>query len=318
MPPPTITSLPTAATYINIIRDMVPDAVYSADGTASPQSDGDLFRAQSIVRFLNDAVYVTAQRIGWQVRDWYAFQMATYQQNYPVDARWINVEEAFANQWQLTRINEGYTIFQTVPSQKPLWWNVHSRTNQINVGFYPVPNLTDPTTTLTATITSGTTTNALVTATASFYSYGFVQIDSEILQYGTLNSGAVGTLIRGACGTTAAQHVTGASVYHLGLWVKGPRLPIQITTSTDIVELPIAYQYALSLYTCARLARSQNDDQQAKSYMDEYNSEMQRILNDPLTKQHQGARILGYGEAPLGALAWGRVIVPMLVIWLCL
>lgn len=312
MPAPTITSLPTAAAYINRIRDLIPDAVYSADGTASPQSDGDLFRAQTIIRWLNDGVYETAQRIGWQTEDWFAFQMATYQDAYLIDPRWVDVKEAFANQWQLTFLNQGYTIYPTMPVQKPLWWGKAYRGNQYAINFYPVPNLTDPTTTLVATIQSDTTTQMSVTADTGFYTYGYIQIDTEIIRYGTLNSNAPATLQRGVCGTTAAQHVTGASVYHLGLWIKGPRLPSAITTTTSVIELPMAYQYPVDLYVLAMAARAQNDEQQSMSIMREYDQTMQRIISDPRWRKNQGNRVLGYGEAPLGGLAWGRVILPAL------
>ena len=304
----------TAGTLVTIIRDTIPDGVYDSSGTAQPTADGDLFRAQTLYRFLNDGVKSTAEKLGWTIVDWYAMAQTANQPFYSVDSKWTEVMEAFANQWQLQFLNEGTTIFPTLPVQKPLWWGKHKVTDHLELNLYPTPSTTDPSTKTTVAMSASGTTPIYLASTDNFATYGFALIESEIVQYYDLQStaiGATGTITRGACGTTAAAHSGGAPVTYLGFWVKGPRMPLEIATATDTVELPNAFHFALQLYVLARCARAQNDDQVASNYMQEYNAEMQRLRNDPSWRAgRQGMQVIPYGTSTLGPLAWGRVVLP--------
>ena len=71
--------------------------------------------------------------------------------------------------------------------------------------------------TLVGTINSSTT-NIVLSSTASLPSAGFIRIDSEDIYYGWINSNnSLGGVFRGQNGTTAASHTTGAIIYNPNL-----------------------------------------------------------------------------------------------------
>ena len=71
--------------------------------------------------------------------------------------------------------------------------------------------------TLVGTINSSTT-NIVLSSTASLPSAGFIRIDSEDIYYGWINSNnSLGGVFRGQNGTTAASHSNGAIIYNPNL-----------------------------------------------------------------------------------------------------
>src|SRR5437899_2053674 len=302
----------TAADIINQVRDLIPDGVYDASGVALPGPDGDLFRTQTLLRFIDDMVATIAQRSGWSVHDWYAMARVNGKPYYAVDEKWIDVHEAFSNMWPLDRIAEGSIISPTHPSQRPLWYGIHNRGSNLEVTFFTRPNVSDPATTLNGAINATVTTITLTSVTDFYNPFGFAQIENEIIQYERMDTVAnqLLTVSRGRCGTTAASHANSVAVTHLGLWVKGPRLPLAVTAITSAIELPLAMQFMLEMGVLSRCRRSENDDQSAQSCLQEFDGEMKRILEDPRWRQIELAQSLPYGASASGPLAWGRLIVP--------
>lgn len=309
----------TAETYINSIRDQIPDRVVDSSGTELPQGDGGLFTAITLVRWIDRAVKVTAQKLGFVVEDWYAVAATANQPFYPLDGKWVNVHQAFANQWQLAWLDESRTFFPSVPVGRSIYYGAHKTTDHLQLNFYPIPDVTDPTATANGALSSSAVT-VNISSTANFLSYGYAAVDyglstEEIIQYQrTASPNALGVVTRGVCGTTAQAHSTGATVKHLGLWIKGSRLPLDVTTYNSIIELPPAVQYAIELWVLSRCRRAENDDQSAQSLMQEYTQEVLRLKADPTWQgKAQGRQIPGYGTAIQGPLAWGRVILPVLI-----
>jgi hypothetical protein len=302
----------TAADVINQVRDLIPDPVYDAAGVALPGTDGDLFRTQTLLRFIDDIVKSTAQRTGWSVHDWFAMARVNGKPYYAIDEKWIDVHEAFSNMWPLDRISEGGTISPTHPSARPLWYGIHNRGAQLEAMFFPRPNVSDPATTLDGAINATVTTITLASVTDFYNPFGFAQIENEIIQYERMDTVAkqLLTVSRGRCGTTAASHANAVAVTHLGLWVKGPRLPLDVTATTSTIELPLAMQFMVEMGVLARCRRAENDDQSAQTYLDEYDKEMKRILEDPRWRQIELAQSLPYGATASGPLAFGRIILP--------
>ena len=157
----------TAADIINQVRDLIPDGVYDASGVALPGTDGDLFRTQTLLRFIDDMVATIAQRSGWSVHDWYAMARVNGKPYYAVDEKWIDVHEAFSNMWPLDRIAEGSIISPTHPSQRPLWYGIHNRGSNLEVTFFPRPNVSDPATTLNGALLNNPTTAGVNFAVAN-------------------------------------------------------------------------------------------------------------------------------------------------------
>lgn len=302
----------TAATYINSIRDEIPDPVYNGSGVPQPASDGGLFRSQTLLAWINRAVKDVARRTGWCIVDWFAAPLTAGQPVVVIDQKFMQLTSANANQWQLRRMNEAYTIYPArATGSQPFWFGGHKQTDHMEFYVYPTISTSDPTSTVSNVggITASSS-SLTVASAANFLSFGFVKIDDEIIQYQTITGTVLSALLRGCCGTTAATHAQGATVQHLGFWGKGPRMPVDVAATTDIVELPLAWQHVIELYVLERCARTQQEFQGASVYRREYDQQVEMILGDPGWRYSQGMQIPAYGQGLLGPLAWGQVIIP--------
>jgi hypothetical protein len=297
-----------ASTVITIVRDLIPDPVYDGSGNPLPASDGGLFRSQTLARFINDGVKALSEQMGWIVEDWTAFAVTANQPNYALDSKWMSFQLGYLNSFQLALAPEGFTLWpKAVTGGQSINYTMHRVTDHVELGLFPVPNTTDPTTTLTSAggITA-TSTSMTVASQSGFLPYGYLQIDQEILFYGSIVAAAATPLIRGQCGTAAAAHAQNATVFHLSAWFKGARNPSEIALSTDTVELPNSFLYALQEYVLAKCDAAQNDLQGYKLHMDAFRQEAKRIQGDPNWRSDtQNNQTIPYGLPLAGRLAWG-------------
>jgi len=304
----------TAADIINIVRDLIPDPVYNSSGTALPGTDGSLYRSQTILRFINDGAKALAGQMGFIVEDWTTFAVTAGQPWYAVDSKWIGFDEAFQNGFRLSLMPEGLGIWpRALPSGQSFQYSLHKLTNHIEVGLFPVPSGGDPTTTLSPGITPTSTTIGLVTS-LSFLPFGYISINSEVIAYQSLTpstgTATMSILSRAQSGTTAATHTSGETVSHLSAWFKGMRTPNDITATTDVIELPDQFIYALQEYVIAKLLFAQNDDQGGKLHMEEFRREAKRIQGDPGWRtDSQGCQAMAYGMPLGGRYIWGGTVI---------
>src|SRR5207237_981040 len=190
---------------------------------------------------------------------------------YALPTSFLTLSDMFSNQWpvEVTALTEGDVIWPStgVAPGQSLFGYQRRRTDHLDVGLWPVPTKKDPTTTLSGALGIAGTDPILVADTTNFLSYGYVQIDQEIIQYQQLVSGPTGLAVisRGVCGTTAANHLAGAVVTHLGLWVKGTRTPAQILAASSVVELPLDVTMHLETYLLACYRRAEQEDQEARA-----------------------------------------------------
>lgn len=309
-----------ASTVVNIVRDIIPDSVYDASNTPQPAVDGGIFKCQTLYRWMNDAVKSLAEQVGWVVQDWAAVAVTANQPNYSLNGAWHQLEEGFQGSFRLMLTPEGMTLWpKAVVSGQSQFYTQHRQTDHMEVGLYPVPDTSDPTSQLTANLSASTTTGFAVTDTDGFLPYGYCQIDSEILFYGQLATPPTGVtatgvmvLQRGQCGTTAASHTGGggspATVTHLSAWFKGARMPMEIATATDPVEIPSGFIYAVQEYMLAKASYAQEDHAAGKMHMDEFRKECARIYGDPNWRSDsQGCQTQPYGTPLMGRTIWGNV-----------
>ena len=300
-----------ASTVVNIVRDIIPDAVYDASGNPLPTTDGGIFRAQTLYRWINDGIKALSEQVGWIIKDWTAVSVTANQPNYSLNGAWHQLDEGFQGGFRLMLGPEGMTLWpKAITGGQSQFYTQHRQTDHMEVGLFPVPATTDPTSTLTPNALGATTTTGFAVASnAGFLTYGYVGIESEILFYGTL-TGTTGITVlqRGQCGTTAAAHSTGVTVTHLSGWFKGSRMPLEVATGTDIVELPGGFIYALQEYVLAKCSYAQEDQQTGKMHMDEFRKECQRIYADPNWRSDsQGVQSQPYGVPVMGRTIWGNV-----------
>lgn len=318
---------------ITIVRDQIPDPVYSTGqgggantGDSLPQVDGNLFRSQSLIRWVNEGVKVVVQQTGFLIDDVLPITVTTNQPYYAADSKWVEFNSVWYMQFLLPYLDYEQQIgpYQLRGTQAS-WWGYQKTTDHLQIAIQPIPSVGDQVTTLTKTYNSGDGILNLTSA-VSFNSYGWIQIVSgnttEILAYQTV-SGSTATntwqllqVTDAQAGTVSANfNVNGANaaptINHMGLWCKGKRMPIEVTTvtgNTGTVELPTAFVYAIQLYVLWKCRTAENDYQEAAQVYKMFTSEVERIKANPQRIQNQGMQVKPYGSTGGGPLAWGFVI----------
>jgi hypothetical protein len=305
-----------AGTIVNAVRDLIPDPTptYLSTGIPDPDENGGLIRASTMYRWLDSGVRIMARACGSVIEDWYAVAQRHHQPFYRLSDRFNSVTHAFSNLWpcDLRTLNAGDVIWPNAVEAQAATAYVHKRTDVLAIGLFPVPSRDDPRTSLSAGITPTAGDPIEVGATTDFLPYGYVLVDAEIIQYYTLSTTPVGlgTITRGACGTTAASHAPGAIVSSLGFWVKGTRSPAAISAANSLVELPLDVVSHLETYLLACCRRSENEEPEAKSLFEDFARVCREIRGDPNRRQSVW-QLPMYGQAVTGLdsrlFYWGRV-----------
>lgn len=92
----------------------------------------------------------------------------------------------------------------------------------------------DGTTTLSSSITNGSTTPIPVVSTTGFPTSGYLLIGTELIQYtSTTSTTFAGTITRGALGTTSAAHSSGVAVSEAQGTGSGTAIGVMKFTNTD-------------------------------------------------------------------------------------
>lgn len=267
-----------AGTIVNNVRDLIPDPIYSAS-IPQPDADGGLFRAQTLYRWLDDGVRLITNALGWTLSDWTAVSAVTGQAVYSVNPLFLLVDQAYAKQQMLLVPNQVNAMSiqpsRTSGAQADRAY-IYRVTDHLEVGFSPLPNYTDVATTLSGGVTAGQTTLPLTSA-ASFLSYGYALIESELVQYQVISGNTLEAVTRGAGGTAAVAHAGGAAATHCSLWLKGSRSPVTITDSTSVVEVPLGWVSLLNTYLLAQCRQSENEDQVAARLLKEFDVAVEGI-----------------------------------------
>ena len=306
----------TAADIINAVRDLIPDPVYSGT-TPQPDTDGGLFRASTLYRWLNRLVQRAARTCGTIIDDWTALRQVANQPWYAVDTRFITIASGFSNQYRLNRISaiEEDTLWPGTGNASADHGQIGylRRTGSgLTFGVWPLPDTTDPTTTLNGAITS-TTNPITVVSTTGALSFGYAQIENEIVQYQSLTATTLAVVSRGVAGTNAASHADGVTVTFLGLWLKGARTPAPISSSTSIIELPADLIDLLEDALLSRCRTSEQEFAEGSRLMQAFDAECRRVKADPSRKESVG-QIPAFGDGLFGPLVLGgRVVLPALI-----
>lgn len=298
-----------AGELLNRVRAKIPDDVFINE-LPQPDVDGK-FRAQTLYRWMDDARQVLTQLSGWTIDDWYAMAQVRLQGWYTVDPKFISAQAGFSNLWPLGMdvVSETDSIwpnsFGPMNSQ-PLLGFVRRLADTLEMGLFPVPTASDPATTLSSNLAISGVDPIPLVATTGFLTYGYVQIDSEIIQYQQLNTGpvSIGVISRGVCGTSAAAHTAGAAVQHLGFWIKGKRLPTEIVNSQSCIEVPRPWQSHLETYVLAQVRERQGKGAESQRLMTAFERACRDIDADPKWKPRVGQRRM-YGYPAVGPL-YGR------------
>ena len=307
-----------AGTIMTRMRAKIPDSVF-VNEVPQPEMDGK-FRAQTIYGWMDDALQVLTQATGWTLTDWWAMAQVEFQPWYDVDARWTNIEGAFSNQWplDLQLIDEIDTIWPNtsgVMATQALSAYVRNLGSFLRAGMWPAPSLTDPSTTLVGPLGDTTVTPISITDATNFLSYGYVMIDNELIQYQSLIPGTppmLSVISRGMGGTTATTHADGATVQHLGFWIKGRRQPTAIANSTSCIEVPRGWISLLETYVLGQARQAQKRFQEGDKLLANFDRGCAAINADPNWRQ-QTWQLPAFDSPKLGPIYFpggGGILVP--------
>ncbi len=258
-----------AATIINNVRDIYPDPAYSA-GVPQPDADGPIFRAGSLYRWLDDGARLMVSRTGWTLTDWTAFPAVANKAIYNVSELWQIIDQVYASRFPcqvISRAEARAVTPNAASGLQPKDAYVHSQGGGLALGFDPFPSASDPATTLNGALTIGAV-SIVLTSAAGFLPSGYALIDSELVFYQAIVGNTLTLVARGVGGTAAAAHLTAAAATHCSLWVQGARVPNTISSSTSLVEVPLAWVSLLNLYLLGMMKMSGQDEAAATKLLD--------------------------------------------------
>ena len=307
------TPVVTAASIINSIRDQMPDPVYDDAGNPEPDVDGSFLRAQTLYRWLTNGILEMSRRCNWLVPDWFALPSENKAESYTLDSKWVSVEALWVNQLRCVFLDEQWRIYPSAYVGQPLTYSLHRRAGALDISLYGAPNLTDPTTLLSADLSPGGNVVHVVDTTG-FLSFGWLKVDAELIEYRFLDATAetLSVLRRGRAGTLAVQHDVNAPVVHCSVWLKGLRSPLRVVRSTDPVEIPEAFHAGLELYVLSKVREAEQSRAEAKSLMADFVEVCKDICGDPVWQATDGTfAVRAYGSyigGPIYGSGFGTIV----------
>ncbi len=340
----------TGAQLIADIREMagdIPVGFYDAAGIPQPALDGSLLRAQTIVRWINQAQSIIGIVLKG-MEDWTAFPGLLNQDIYNIDPRFFDLESGILcyDGWETTGpplVGESDLMpVQNLVTGTSLSWAISRTVPPLRIRFWPAPGRTPGLSTLSAPITAISTSLIVVNVgtfgVAGAPSYGWLQVTSangiELIRYQVLtpSTRTFSVLSRGEGGTRAVSHIAGATVQEANVWVKGKRIPTPLgipqqsqlgtnptlvapgymtgsyqLTLTEPMELPDYFSHTICDWCVSRAKGKENDDQASQS--------LRKMLVEDLKLSGGARRRQRIGQAkPFGSsnmgLYFGRIIVP--------
>jgi hypothetical protein len=190
---------------------------------------------RQIISALNQGAYVFARDLGVYFEDYYPFYTIAAQQLYSLPSNFITSSNLLFSPWithqplSQVDINDLLNPFP-LEGNFPSCYAIDIANKQIMLA--PIPQVTAQSTTLNGGI-NATVTTITVASTSSMGAQGRVQIDSEIIYYTGINATTLQLTgcVRGVAGTSAAAHLTGATVQWLDMLMQIQRGPYVMSRS---------------------------------------------------------------------------------------
>lgn len=304
--PTTVATASAAATAGNIIQSI---RAQIPDPTTDPTVDGppNGFALATLIQWINDAMRVMASTSPI-IMDWGAFASELGQDVYVLPAIVLSVEQLWYDTLPCVRSPAADSLFVSKVNGRSFFFGPYSLHATPRLHVWPCADRSGATTTLSADITA-TATTITVASNALFKSYGYFTIESETVLYRTVTSpGTFTQILRGQAGSTAAAHLTGATVTENNIFYKCSRLPTPITGANDLIEIPVGLTPLIELYVLAKVREAEQDSQQALAMRREFQQAMEKLQERASYKGiRQGLQV----GAQVGPDLWrGRVWVP--------
>jgi hypothetical protein len=149
--------------------------------------------------------------------------------------------------------------------------------------IYPPKADNATTTTLNGAISDSATT-ITVLDTTGFCGWGRIIIDSEVISYTHITATTFLGCVRGDEGTTAAAHLTAATVTERDLQVYYYNQPATMTAGGDTPSIPAQYHELLVLYAVAIALKKDNKWQEGNNYYQEYTRGLNLMIDEITSK----------------------------------
>ena len=299
--PSTAGSITPLGDLILSIRDKIPDKV------TDPSGDGGMFSLQTLLRWINHTATEMCAAAP-VLQDWGAIASEQGQDVYVINSQITDILQLWYDLWPCAKQPEQDTIFVSKVSGRSYFCAPHSSHYIPRLSVWPCADHTAYSTTLSSGITATDVTIPLTSVT-NILAFGFIQIESEIILYRTVNTAALTLtqVIRGQAGTTAVAHTSGTKVTCLNIMYKCARLPNQVSAATDVLELPLVLQPVLELGVMAEVREAEQDFQEARQLRTEFDKQVDKLAQRAVFKLRQGTQVrvmlpgpMLYGYGPFG------------------
>ena len=168
-----------------------------------------------IIDLLNQGAYVSTRDLGVYFEDRYGFGSVANQQAYDLPDNYISTSNVLYSPWvnhqplQEIGLTDLLNPFPEVGID-PVSYAIDLAKRKINVS--PMPQTNVITTTLNGAL-NATDVTIVVVSTTGFGRMGRIDIDNETIEYTGVTATSFTGCTRGSDGTTAATHLTAATVY---------------------------------------------------------------------------------------------------------
>lgn len=280
--PSLYTPVPTAADLILSVRTQIPDPAPDND----PALDGNAFRVDTLLRWVNDAGRLIAIAAP-VVQDWFGFPTEIGQDVYELPSYITSVEQAWYNLLPLTRSPEADSIFTSKVSGRAWWMAPHSLHARPRMHIWPAPSESGAATTTSGSHADTATVITLADA-AGFQQYGYALIapgteTEELIRYATVEGNQLKNVLRAQGATSApATWANGTAVRECNLFGKCFRLPRPLKKVSDPMEIPQGLWPLVELYVLSKVRESEQDHQTSMQLYQTFNQ-----LKDQLTDKAQ-------------------------------
>jgi hypothetical protein len=305
------TPIPTAADLVLSVRSQIPDRAPDDD----PALDGNAFRVDTLLRWVNDAGRLIALAAPI-VQDWFGFPTEEGQDVYELPSYLTSVEQAWYNLLPLMRAPEGDSIFTSKISGRSWWMGSHSVHARPRLHVWPAPSESGATTTLNGAL-ADTATAITLTSTTNFQQFGYAVIDpgtetEELVRYATVDGAAnqLKNVLRGQGATTApASWASGKTIRECNLFGKAFRLPRPLKKVTDPLEIPQGLWPLVELYVLSKVRESEQDHQTSLQLFNTFNQIKEQLVDKSQLKGlRQGLQVKIGPIYP--NLFRGRIFIP--------
>lgn len=291
-----------ASDILTSVRAQIPDIV--TDITA----DGNDFSLATLLLWLNDAMRIMATSAPI-IQDWHAIASEEGMDIYELPSRILSVEQLWYDSQPCVRVPELDMLWSEKVTSRSYYFGPHSIHATPRIHVSPAADRTSLSTTTTGALTATTTTIPLTSVTG-LQDYGYIKVEDEIIMYRTISTLNLTQVLRGQAGTTATTHASGAAVTELNIFFKCSRLPVPVTTPSDIVEIPIGLTPIIELYILSKVRRAEQEVQEATLLSREFQAAVQTLQDKAQLKGlRQGLQVRAEEPGPL-LYSRGRLFVP--------